>query len=80
MKALHSSKPEYLYICMYSFLSRVAKCWYCETGGVMRQHKFCPDKQQYNNAKPFPVCVVAIEEVKTIMNASNVVHGHRICT
>ena len=21
----------------------------------MRQHKFCLDKQQYNNAKPFPV-------------------------
>ena len=30
----------------------------------MRQHKFCPDKQQYNNAKPFPVHVVAIGEVE----------------
>ena len=30
----------------------------------MRQHKFCPDKLQYNNAKPFPVCVVAIELVE----------------
>ena len=30
----------------------------------MKQHKFCPDKQQYNNAKPFPVCVVVIEEVE----------------
>ena len=28
----------------------------------MRQHKFCPDKQQYNNAKAFPV--VVIEEVE----------------
>ena len=30
----------------------------------MRQHKFCPDKQQYNNVKPFPVHVVAIEKVE----------------
>ena len=29
----------------------------------MRQHKFCPDKQQYNNAKPFPVYVLVNEEV-----------------
>ena len=29
----------------------------------MRQHKFCPDKQQYNNSKPFPVYVLANEEV-----------------
>ena len=27
----------------------------------MKQHKFCPDKQQYNNNKPFPVYVVDIE-------------------
>ena len=30
----------------------------------MRQPKFCPDKQQYNNAKPFPVYVLEIEEVE----------------
>ena len=34
----------------------------------MRQHKFCPDKQQYNNAKPFPGYGLEIEEVETIMN------------
>ena len=26
----------------------------------MRQHKFCSDKQQYNNAKPFPVYILKI--------------------
>ena len=31
---------------------------------IMRQHKFCPDKQQYNDAKPFPVYVLEIEEVE----------------
>ena len=31
----------------------------------MRQPKFCPDKQQYNNnAKPFPVYALKIEEVE----------------
>ena len=30
----------------------------------MRQHEFCPDKQQCNNAKPFPVYVLEIEEVE----------------
>ena len=31
----------------------------------MRQHKFCPEKQQYNyNAKPFPVHDVTIKEVE----------------
>ena len=36
--------------------------------GIMRQQKFCPDKQQYNNVKPFPAYVLTIEEVqKTIM-------------
>ena len=30
----------------------------------MRQHKFCPDKHQYNNFKPFPVYVLEIEEVE----------------
>ena len=30
----------------------------------MRQYKFCPDKQKYNNAKPFPVYVVATEEIE----------------
>ena len=28
----------------------------------MRQPKFCRDKQQYNNAKSFLVCVLEIEE------------------
>ena len=27
----------------------------------MRQYKLCPDKQKYNNAKPFPVYVEEIE-------------------
>ena len=40
---------------------RVSVAWYYETGGIMRQYKFCPDKQKYNNAKPFPVYVVATE-------------------
>ena len=26
--------------------------------------KFCPDKQQYSNAKPFPVYILEIEEVQ----------------
>ena len=30
----------------------------------MRQHNFYPDKQQYNNTKPFPIYVVAIEGVE----------------
>ena len=30
----------------------------------MRQHKFCPDKQQYNNSKLFPVYVFEIKEVE----------------
>ena len=30
----------------------------------MRQPKFCADKQQYYNAKPFPVYVLEIEEVE----------------
>ena len=30
----------------------------------MRQPKFCPIKQQYNNAKSFPVYVLEIEEVE----------------
>ena len=30
----------------------------------MRQYKFCLDKQKYNNAKPFPVYVVATEEIE----------------
>ena len=30
----------------------------------MRQHKFCQDKQQYYNAKPFPVYVLANEKVE----------------
>ena len=30
----------------------------------MRQQKFCPDKQQYNNVKPFPAYVLTVEEVE----------------
>ena len=30
----------------------------------MRQHKLCPDKQQYNNTKPFPAYVLVNEEVE----------------
>ena len=30
----------------------------------MRQYKFCPDKQKYNNAKRFPVYVVPTEEIE----------------
>ena len=45
----------------------------------MRQYKFCPDKQKYNNAKPFPVYVVATEEMRTIMNIPNTVHEPRTC-
>ena len=30
----------------------------------MTQHRFCLDKQQYNNFKPFPVYVLKIEEVE----------------
>ena len=30
----------------------------------MRQHKFCLDKQQFNNSKPFPVYVLEIGEVE----------------
>ena len=37
----------------------------------MRQHKFCPDKQQYINAKLFSVYIVAIERQKTIANVLN---------
>ena len=45
----------------------------------MRQYK-CPDKQQHNNAKPFPTYVVVIEEVENYyMNASNMVHEPGIC-
>ena len=33
------------------------------SAGIVRrgQHKFCPDKQQYINAKLFPVYVVVVE-------------------
>ena len=30
----------------------------------MRQPKFCPDKQQYNHAKLFPIYVLEIEEAE----------------
>ena len=46
-------------------------CWYCERGGIIRQHKFCQDKQQYNNAKPFPIYVVEIEEVEDYCMSRN---------
>ena len=36
----------------------------------MRQHKFCPDKQQYNNVKPFPVYVLANEVVENYYECS----------
>ena len=36
----------------------------------MRQYKFCPGKQQYNNAKPFPVYVLANEEVENYYECS----------
>ena len=40
----------------------------------MRQYKFCPDKQKYNNAKPFPVYVVATEEIENYYEYSK--YGH----
>ena len=36
----------------------------------MRQHKFCSDKQQCNNAKTFPVCVLEFEEVENYYECS----------
>ena len=45
----------------------------------MRQHQFCPDKQQYNNPKSFLVYVPAIEEVHRIL-LFNMVHEPGICT
>ena len=33
---------------------------------IMRQHKFCQDKQQYNNAKPFPVNVATTEVIENV--------------
>ena len=36
----------------------------------MRQLKFCPGKQQYNNTKPFPVCVLANEVVENYYECS----------
>ena len=55
---------------------------YCETGGIMRQHKFCPDKQQYNNAKPFLIYVAAIEEVENYNEClkSSMVYEPGTCT
>ena len=46
----------------------------------MRQHKFCPDKQQYNNSTPFPVYVLEIEEVENYTDVSNMMHKPGICT
>ena len=37
----------------------------------MSHHKFCPDKQQYNIANPFPVYVLEIAVVVNFMNVSN---------
>ena len=33
-------------------------------GGIMRQPKYCPDKQQHNNAKHFPIYVLEIEDIE----------------
>ena len=46
----------------------------------MTQHKFCLDKQQHNNFKPFPVYVLEIEEVETVMTVSNMVYEPGMCT
>ena len=46
----------------------------------MRQHNFCPDKQQYNNAKHLTVYVVVIEEVENFSNVSNIIHKPKIST
>ena len=48
----------------------------------MRQHKFCPDKQQYNDSKPFPVYVLKIEEEENYYKCfkSGMVHEPGICT
>ena len=40
----------------------------------MRQHKFCPDKQQYNMLSFFLPMLLHLKRQKTIMNVSNVVH------
>ena len=55
-------------------IKNVAKCWYCETGGIMSQYKFCLDKQQYYNPKPFPVYIVATEVIENHYEYSNMVH------
>ena len=52
-----------------NFILQFLQCRYCETGGIMRQlrvrqHKFCPNKQKYNNVKSFPVYVLANEKVE----------------
>ena len=44
----------------------------------MRQHKFRPDKQ-YNNARSFPVYIVAIEEVENYY-VSNMVNLEYVAT
>ena len=36
----------------------------CMGVAIMRHYKFCLDKQQFNNTNPFPVYVVAIEEIE----------------
>ena len=30
-------------------------------GGIMRQHKFCLDKQKYNNTNPFPSMLLQLK-------------------
>ena len=40
----------------------------------MKQHKLCPDEQQYNNGKPIPFYIVASEEIENHYECSNMVH------
>ena len=47
---------------MQSYTELDAK--YSQVAIYVRQHMFCPDRQQYNNTKPFPVFVVATEDLE----------------
>ena len=84
----HLSDHELVYIRSWSsdYMTqnnyRVRKFWYCETVGFMRQHKFCPDKQQHNNIniKPFLVCVVATEVIENYYECVDMVHYSVVCT
>ena len=61
---------------------RKSKCWYCETRGITYETpQVCPDKQQYNNAKPFTVYVLEIEEVENCYECyNNMVYESGMCT